>query len=194
MAQHATGGIVRHVDTGLMGEGVEHHWPDNILAVMEQERTDRLNGKYARFMPVAHAYAALSKYPGTRVGCAIFGKRFEPLASGWNGAPRGSDADVDQRVLDRDTRLLWACHAEANAIANAAAVGTPLVGATMLVTLFPCMACAKLAVQAGIVRVICPAPTEEFTLKWGKEFDASRQLFAEVGVELVEIDTTGESE
>lgn len=145
-------------------------------------------GKYLRFMPVVRAYADMAKVPGTHVGCGIFGRRYESLASGWNGAPRGCSADVDERSSFRDTKLLWVCHAEANAIANAAAVGTPLLGATMLVTLMPCMACAKLAVQAGINRVICPRPDSEMELKWASDFTATRQLFWECGVELIEYD------
>lgn len=150
-------------------------------------------GKYARYITVAQAYAAYSKYPGTKVGAAIVGARGEPLSSGWNGAARGSKADEDGRLADRDTRLMWAVHAEANAIANAAAVGTPVLGGTMVVTLMPCMACAKLIVQSGITRVICPTPTED-TARWATEFEATRALFKECGVDLVNIATSGESE
>lgn len=150
--------------------------------------TQALIEKYRRFVPVAEAFAAMSKYPGTRVGCVILGSGFEVRAQGWNGAPRGSNADADGRLADRDTRLLWASHAEANAIANAARAGTSLVDSTMVVTLMPCMSCAKLVVQAGVVRVLCPVPNAEFEEKWKEDFAATRELFRECGVELVEID------
>ena len=143
--------------------------------------------KYERFMPVVRAMADMSKYPGTKVGALVLGERFEPLSSGWNGAARGSKADEDGRLADRETRLLWACHAEANAVANAAAVGTALVGSTMLVTLMPCMDCAKLIVQSGIRRVICPTPDSETEQRWSDAFKAARSLFNECGVELHEI-------
>ncbi len=146
---------------------------------------DPLLAKYRRFVPVAESIANLSKMTGTRVGCVVLGEGFEMLSSGWNGAPRGSDADHsdDIRIATRESRLDWVCHAEANAIANAARSGTSLNYGTMIVTLMPCMTCAKLAVQAGIQRVICPAPDAD-NERWGREFDLTKQLFAEVGVQL----------
>lgn len=143
--------------------------------------------KYKRFWPVVEAVAGRSKYPGTKVGALILGERFEPLSFGWNGAPRGSKADEDGRLEDRETRLNWACHAEANAVANAAATGTRLLGGTMLVTLMPCTSCAKLAIQAGIKVVICPKPEGDVADRWAHEFSITRDMFVETGVELVEI-------
>ena len=62
-------------------------------------------GKYKRFVPVALAFAAMSRMEGTKVGCVILGEGFQVLSSGWNGAPRGSDADVDERNATRESRL-----------------------------------------------------------------------------------------
>lgn len=45
-------------------------------------------------------------------------------------------------------------HAEQNAIAWAAREGIALKGGTLYSTLFPCQSCAKLILQAGIVRVV----------------------------------------
>lgn len=160
-----------------------------LARIPEITENDTELGKYARFLPIAYSFAAMSKYPGTRVGCIILGKAYQVLSSGWNGAPRGSEADVDGRLGDRDTRLSWACHAEANAIANAARSGTALDGATLICTLMPCMACAKSIVQSGIIRVLCPPPDNPL---WEAEFKLSRDLFNEVGVDLVHIDRTGE--
>ena len=126
---------------------------------------------------------------GTRVGAVILGEGFEVRSSGWNGAARGCDADKDWRTQDHDKRLLWAVHAEANAIANAARCGTPLAGSTLVVTHMPCMACAKLIVQAGIVQVLCPTPSIEFRRKWAVDFIAARELFMECGVSIHLIDT-----
>jgi dCMP deaminase len=147
-------------------------------------------GKYKRFVPVAEAFASMSKYPGTKVGCIILGEGHQVLSSGWNGAPRGSKADVDGRLADKPTRLSWACHAEANAIANAARSGTSLNGGTLICTLMPCMACAKSIVQSGIVRVLCPLPVGGST--WGEEFKLSKALFDECSVDLVYYDILGE--
>lgn len=154
---------------------------------------NRENGKYVRFMPIARAYAALSKLPGTKVGCLIVDRRFATLAEGWNGAPCGCGADVDERSAERETRLKWVVHAEANAIAAAARLGHSLVGSTLICTLMPCMTCAKLIVQAGITRVVCPKPGEE-NARWGEEFELATQLFKECHVALIHIDENGEQE
>lgn len=177
---------------GVEGSGTPPGAPATVAIPETPAKPTQLD-KYKRFVPVALAIAAMSKYPGTRVGCVILGQGYEILSSGWNGAPRGSSADVDGRLDDRETRLSWACHAEANSIANAARSGTALVGGTLICTLMPCMACAKSIVQAGIVRVLCPEPTESSEY-WHKEFELTRSLFAEVGVELHYCDTTGGQE
>lgn len=144
-------------------------------------------GKYRRFLPVAVAFASLSKYPRTKVGAVVLGPGYEVRSSGWNGAPRGSDADVDHRLQDRDEALHWIAHAESNAIVNAARCGTPLDGCVIVVTHPPCMSCAKLIVQAGIKAVLCPPPTPEFAERWSADMGRASLLFAECGVENITI-------
>ena len=45
-------------------------------------------------------------------------------------------------------------HAEANAITKVARSNNSSDGATLYITASPCMECAKLIIQAGIVRVV----------------------------------------
>lgn len=144
--------------------------------------TDVYMKKYARFMPVAWAYAAMSKYPGTKVGALILGPGFEDRASGWNGSPRMCKADEDGRLDVKGDRLTWATHAEANAICNAARSGVSTVGCVMVVTHEPCMDCAKLIVQAGIYAVVTNFPDEDFGEKWKASLENSRALFDECKV------------
>lgn len=139
--------------------------------------------KYVRFMPVAYQLATLSKYPRTKVAAIAFGPAMEIRATGWNGAPRGSHADVDGRLDDRDELLHWITHAEANTVCNAARSGASLEGCTLLVTHPPCMSCAKLIVQSGITRVITEGPSAEFMSRWQDEVRKSQHLFAECGIE-----------
>jgi dCMP deaminase len=81
-------------------------------------------------------------------------------ATGFNGAPRGMQHCVhepsdlaDQSPTARTCR--WAVHAEANAVAFAARNGIALNGATLYTTLSPCVVCAQLVINAGIVHVVC---------------------------------------
>jgi dCMP deaminase len=126
----------------------------------------------------------MSKYPGTKVGAVVLGPNFEVRSTGWNGAPRGSRADEDGRLDNRNERLQWATHAEANAICNAARAGTSLEGCVLVCTHMPCMNCAKLIVQCGIKEVIAPAPDEYFLQNWGDDLQRSVALFMECGVRL----------
>lgn len=52
------------------------------------------------------------------------------------------------------------CHAEANAIAESAALGLCLAGATCYVSKEPCKDCFKLLAIAGIKRIVAPGPME----------------------------------
>lgn len=46
-----------------------------------------------------------------------------------------------------------AVHAEANAIIHAARLGVSTEGSTLAVTHYPCLTCAKLLINAGVIRV-----------------------------------------
>lgn len=142
---------------------------------------------YLKFLPVAEAYAALSKDKSTKVGALILGTGGETRAQGWNGAPRGCRADVDERSGDRESKLLWTIHAEANAIANAARAGVSTVGCILVVTHYPCMNCAKLVVQAGIAQIITRKPPPEFAQRWARDIQASHELFMEAGIHCLAI-------
>lgn len=163
------------------------------VAVIQYEQRQQLERKmtidrYKRFMPIALSVASLSKDASTKVGALILGPDMEIRTTGWNGAPRGSRADVDGRTQSREDRLYWTVHAEANAVANAARHGASLKGTTMVVTHTPCMSCAKLLVQAGVTRIVSPAPTGQFAERWKEEFDRARLLFKECGIELIEME------
>lgn len=169
---------------GGKGVGTVSRSP-HIQQISASRNISAASGKYKRFVPVAHAFAAMSKMPNTTVGCVILGEGFQVLSSGWSGAARGCRADVDERSTTRESRLTWGVHAEANAIANAARSGFSLLGSTLICTLMPCMTCAKLIVQAGIELVLCPVPTDD---RWAAEFSLTRSLFAECDVDLIHYD------
>lgn len=140
--------------------------------------------KVHKYLEIAYATAKLSKDASTQVGAIIIGPSQEIRSLGYNGAPRGCAADEDQRGLERPEKYFWFSHAELNAITNAARVGTPLLGSTIIVTHFPCMDCARAIVQAGIVKVIVPLLVTDYYVRWKEHVDRAIQLFIECGVEI----------
>jgi dCMP deaminase len=105
------------------------------------------------FMYIALAVSIKSKDSHCRVGAVIVSPDKIVLSTGFNGLARGVHDDM-RILLDKDEKLKVICHAEHNAIMNAARVGGhPLPGTTIYVTKFPCLACCNAIIQAGITRI-----------------------------------------
>jgi dCMP deaminase len=141
--------------------------------------------KASRYLEIVHAVAQQSKDASTKVGAVIVGQSNEVRSVGYNGAPRGCAADEDHRTQGRPEKYFWMSHAELNAITNAARVGIPLDGSSIVVSHPPCMDCARAIVQAGIKQVFVPEWSAEFHSRWHEHIHRTRQLFAECGVEYV---------
>jgi dCMP deaminase len=104
------------------------------------------------FLCLALVASLKSKDPRCQVGAVIASKDHVVLSTGFNGFARGVE-DADNLLADVPEKLKVICHAEANAILNAARIGAALEGSTIFVTKFPCLACCNLIIQAGIKRV-----------------------------------------
>lgn len=133
-----------------------------------------------RWRQMADFVASWSKDRSRKVGAVIVGPRQELLAIGWNGFPRGVDDDIDARH-ERLAKYAWTVHAEENAVANAAAIGVSLRGATMYVggdITWPCARCAGLIVQAGIACLVAAYEDEDGV----HEFEVARAILDEAGV------------
>ncbi|MCK5759467.1 MAG: dCMP deaminase family protein, partial [Clostridiales bacterium] len=109
------------------------------------------------------------------------------LTSGYNGAPAGVRHCEEVGCLRQQLNipsgerheLCRAIHAEQNAIVQAAYTGTSVKGATMYVSLQPCSLCAKLIINAGIIKLVyCGSYPDELSLS----------LLNEAGIELVNFD------
>jgi dCMP deaminase len=105
------------------------------------------------FLHLATAVSIKSKDPKCPVGAVIVTPDNVILSTGFNGLARGVHDD-ERTLLDADEKLKVICHAEQNAILNAARVGgRPLEGTTIYVTKFPYLACCNSLIQAGIKRI-----------------------------------------
>lgn len=113
------------------------------------------------FMEMAKLAAKRSTCKRQNVGAvAVIGKHI--LATGYNGAPKGLPHCIDSGCLREELvipsgqrhELCRGVHAEQNIICQAALHGISLNGATIYCTHKPCSICAKLILNAGIVRVV----------------------------------------
>lgn len=133
----------------------------------------------SKYYPIAQSVAGLSKDPNTKVGALVIDKRGSIRAVGYNGFPRGVNDDP-LMYADRETKLRFIAHAEANAIANAASTGTPLQGCSLVVTKFPCRECAKMIINAGISHIFSPAYS--IMGDWASSNYDAQRMFMEAGL------------
>ncbi len=103
-----------------------------------------------RYLRMARIWAENSYCKRRQVGALIV-KDKSIISDGYNGTPSGFENICE----DEDDRTKpYVLHAEANAITKVAKSGNSSDGATLYVTASPCIECAKLIIQAGIVRVV----------------------------------------
>ena len=117
-----------------------------------------------RMMGMAKLVSTWSScYKVNRKVGAVIVKDKRILTTGYNGAGSGISSCVDRGYCLREqmnipsgTRheICYAVHAEQNAIIQAAKLGVSVQGATLYCTHQPCSICAKMIINAGIVRVV----------------------------------------
>ncbi|KAA6324464.1 dCMP deaminase [termite gut metagenome] len=95
------------------------------------------------------------------------------ISDGYNGTPSGFE-----NVCEDENNITkpYVLHAEANAITKIARSNNSSDGATLYVTASPCIECAKLIIQAGIIRVVY---SEQYRLEDGIN------LLQRAGIEVV---------
>ena len=84
---------------------------------------------------------------------AVLSRDGRVISLGYNGAPAGVEHCKHPATEALGIGCTLAVHAEANAIAFAAKHGVATAGAELHVTHMPCLKCAQLIINAGIVRV-----------------------------------------
>ena len=107
------------------------------------------------FMGIALLSAMRSKDNNSQVGACIVSPENKILSLGYNGMPIGcNDDDMpwEREGSDLDTKYMYVCHSELNAILNSP--NHDLRGSRMYVTLFPCNECAKAIIQSGIKTIV----------------------------------------
>ena len=140
------------------------------------------------FMGIAILSAMRSKDDSSQVGACIVSPENKILSLGYNGMPIGcNDDDMpwDREGDELETKYMYVCHAELNAILNSA--HSDLRGSRVYVTLFPCNECAKAIIQAGIRTLVYDSD------KYGNtpSVRASKRMLDAAGVRYYKYNPTG---
>ena len=136
----------------------------------------------AYFILIAADVARRSTCLRRHVGAILVVER-RLLATGYNGAPSGVPHCCEVGCLRDEMNvpsgqrheLCRGLHAEQNAIIQAAKHGVRIDGATLYTTHHPCSICAKMAINAGVVRIVCREDYPD---------DLGKKMLALGGVEL----------
>lgn len=128
------------------------------------------------YLDIAERWSQLSSAKRKKVGCVIV-KGGAMISDGYNGTPggfnnncevaspiRGEGGSQKRMTVDDEGNLVEGTyelvtkkevlHAESNAITKLAKSTQSSDGATMYITISPCIECSKLIIQSGIKRVI----------------------------------------
>lgn len=142
------------------------------------------------FMQIARQVATRSTCLRRSVG-AIIVRDKRILSTGYNGAPRGLEHCEAVGCMreklgipsGQRQEICRGLHAEQNAIIQAALHGVSTEGGTIYITHQPCITCAKMIINSGIVRVVCANTYPD---------ELARQMLneAEVTLEVWNNDTT----
>jgi dCMP deaminase len=147
----------------------------SMVAEKKQLKTDK------RYLQMARIWASNSYCKRRQVG-ALLVKEKMIISDGYNGTPSG----FENRCEDENNHTkAYVLHAEANAITKVAKSNNSSEGSTLYITTSPCIECAKLIIQAGIVRVVF---TEKYRINDGLD------LLERANIELVHIEDTSDED
>ncbi len=135
------------------------------------------------FMSLAQVASTRSNCIKRKVGAVVVIDR-RVVSTGYNGTPRGvrncNEGGCPRCAggAESGTRLdeCLCSHAEENVITQAAYHGVSLRGSMVYTTLFPCLICAKLIINAGVSEVVYEAPFPVM--------ESSQSLLVEAGVKI----------
>lgn len=142
------------------------------MAYQEKKQYD-LDVKYLR---MARIWAENSYCIRRQVGALIVKDKMI-ISDGYNGTPCGFENICEDPETGKTKP--YVLHAEANAITKVAKSISSSDGATLYVTASPCIECAKLIIQAGIVRVVY---SDEYHALDGVD------LLKRVGIQVVKVE------
>ncbi len=138
------------------------------------------------YMELAEKLATRSHCVKAQVG-AVLTKDTRIISLGYNGPPAGThncDVEWPEAGCPRDSKgsCSLALHAEQNAILYAANNKMEMKGATLYVTLSPCISCARVIYTVGITKVFYKNSYAQYK---GIPSDEGVEFLKRFGVEVV---------
>lgn len=103
-----------------------------------------------QYLKIANFWAENSYATKMKVGALIV-KNGAMISDGYNGTPSGFENICEDENGNTKPYVL---HAEANAISKLAKSNISSEGSTLYTSVSPCMECAKMIIQCGIIRVV----------------------------------------
>jgi dCMP deaminase len=157
-----------------------------LRAQLEQPKIDKQREWDSFFIGLAKAASVKSKDPSTKSGTVIVRPDNSVASIGFNGFPKKMQ-DRPEWYNDRAQKYPRMIHSEINAaifcrdqsLEGYALYNWPLP---------PCRPCALEMIQHGIVRFVAPKMTPDIEERWGASVQESRQLIADCGLELLEVE------
>ena len=117
----------------------------NVFCIMDKQKQFDFH-----YLEMARIWARNSYCERRKVGALMVKDRMI-ISDGYNGTPRGFENICEDEEGGTKPYVL---HAEANAITKVSRSNNSSEGATIYITASPCIECAKLIIQSGIVRVV----------------------------------------
>lgn len=106
------------------------------------------------YMSTALLHSRMSRSRRKSVGAVLVTKSGVTL-TGYNGSAAGLDNNLEDELPDGSlVTKASTLHAELNCILKSAKEGVSIEGATMYITMSPCLHCSAMMVQAGIKEVV----------------------------------------
>jgi dCMP deaminase len=125
------------------------------------------------FMSIARQVAGRSTCLRRATG-AVLVKDKRILSTGYNGVPSGLELREQRGIASGSHHeLCRGIHAEQNAVIQAARHGIAIDGSTVYCTHQPCVLCAKILLNAGVVGIVYREPYPD---------PLSEELLAEAGL------------
>ncbi len=119
------------------------------------------------YMGTAILHSRLSKAKRAQVGAVLVTNHGVTL-TGFNGTPSGLSNECETFNTVHNNVPVYVTkpeviHAELNCIMKAAREGVSCIGATVYVTLSPCVQCSAMLIQSGVKRVVYKQPYRDLS-------------------------------